>query len=178
MPDLIDHLAALNSRIASTRGDEFLIGEGEPAIADAIAEIARLRAERDMLRSMIETLTHMPPETLRGLNMLAAERDAARAQAAALAEALIEAEETFRLVERPAFEDRRHGLRVRALGEQIGFGALMASASASWRKALEEKGIKPGGEFVAGPCHATVIGTLNKIRTALAAYDAQKETGE
>ncbi len=43
----------------------------------------------------------------------------------------------------------------------------MSSASASWRKYLERKGMPLGSEFVAGPCHATVLLALQKVRAAL-----------
>jgi hypothetical protein len=56
---------------------------------------------------------------------------------------------------------------VRALGDRIGYGALMSSASASWREKLAKEGIA-GGEFVSGPCHGTVVHTLSIIRDALA----------
>lgn len=79
--------------------------------------------------------------------------------------ALKEAESVFALVERPAFVDPQHSETIRQLGERIGYGALMASASASWREKLSSH--RPGGEFVAGPCHSTVIATLKTIRAAL-----------
>lgn len=82
--------------------------------------------------------------------------------------ALEDAEDTLRLVERPAFRDPRYGDEVEALGLRIGFGALMASASASWREHLAADGDPVGGEFVAGPCHGTVVATLAKIRAARA----------
>lgn len=80
-----------------------------------------------------------------------------------MAEALRDAEETLALVEQPRSEDSYYGDEVEALGRRIGFGALMTSAQASWRKHT----IVPGGEFVAGPCFATVIATLKTIRQAL-----------
>jgi hypothetical protein len=98
-------------------------------------EIARLTAERDMLRSMIETLTHLPPERLRGLNMLAAERDAARAQAAALAEALRDS---------------------------------VAALDSAGKFILRETGCLNR--------HRAEV--IENGRAALAAYDAQKETGD
>lgn len=82
--------------------------------------------------------------------------------------ALEDAEDTLHLVELPAFRDPRYGDEVEALGLRIGFGALMASASASWREHLAADGDPVGGEFVAGPCHGTVVATLAKIRAARA----------
>ena len=53
----------------------------------------------------------------------------------------------------PAPEDAE----VRALGERIGFGALMDAAEKEWRASLVAD-YPPcvGGEFVHGPCRATV----------------------
>lgn len=82
--------------------------------------------------------------------------------------ALAEAEDVFALVEHPAFPDPVHHDRVKALGREIGFGALMATASAGWREVMAEKGYPLGGEFVAGPCHGTVVSVLEIIRRARA----------
>lgn len=84
-----------------------------------------------------------------------------------LVEALREAETVFALVEHPAFPDPDYQARIEALGGEIGYGALMAGASAAWRKC----GIIPGGEFVAGPCQVTVTRTLEMIRKALTLHD-------
>ena len=81
----------------------------------------------------------------------------------ALERALREAENTLALVEHLPIADPDSVERVAALGREIGFGNLMATASAEWRK----HGIVPGGEFVAGPCHVTVVKTLREIRQAL-----------
>jgi len=81
--------------------------------------------------------------------------------------ALGEAEQTLALSEFPSREDPEHGPEVRALGERIGFGAVIASASASWRLSLAAKGHPVGGEHVSGPCQATVTATLKAIRQAL-----------
>ena len=86
-------------------------------------------------------------------------------EVARLREAVTAAIGTLALVERPAFKDREHGAAVEALGRRIGYGALMASASASWREGL---GSLAGGEYVAGPCHSTVVATLAELRAALA----------
>ncbi len=94
-----------------------------------------------------------------------------RAEVATLRAALGEAEEVLRLVEHPAFPDPIHHERVKALGREIGFGALMATASAGWREVLAERPYPTGGEFVAGPCFATVKQTLAKIRAAMGEQD-------
>ncbi|CAH1678348.1 hypothetical protein [Chelatococcus sp.] len=85
----------------------------------------------------------------------------------ALRTALEEAEELLALVEMPSFPDPRHHDRVKSLGREIGFGALMSTASAGWREVSEAKGYPSGGEFVAGPCLGSVQRTLRIIRAAL-----------
>jgi len=86
---------------------------------------------------------------------------------AALREVLEECEVVLALSEQPAFPDPLYHEGVKALGERIGFGALMSTASAGWRETLSEKDYPLGGEFVAGPCYATVIKTLGLVRSAL-----------
>ena len=87
------------------------------------------------------------------------------ADRARMEKALREAEEVLALVEQPRMVDPDYGDEVEALGRRIGFGALMSSAQASWRK----HSAIPGGEHVAGPCFATVTATLKTIRQALGA---------
>jgi DNA helicase HerA-like ATPase len=84
-----------------------------------------------------------------------------------LREALTECIDTLALVEHPRMVDPNYGEEVRHLGDRIGYGALMSSASASWRNRLKEDGNPVGGEFVAGPCYATVLRTLRIARAAL-----------
>ena len=95
-------------------------------------------------------------------NQMALQVDAAN-EITHLRAALREAESVFALVESPSFPDPDYQSRIETLGSDIGYGALMAGASAAWRKC----GIIPGGEFVAGPCQATVTRTLEIIRAAL-----------
>jgi len=64
---------------------------------------------------------------------------------------------------RPAFPDELCDEAVDKLGRQIGYGAMMASASRMWRLYLKEKGIA-GGEFTVGHCHSTV-------KSAVEAFD-------
>lgn len=90
-----------------------------------------------------------------------------RSENAELRKALAECEDTLRLVEHPRRVDPDYGAEVEALGRRIGFGALMSSAQASWRAVLLEKGNPVGGEFVAGPCYATVLRALQMVRAAL-----------
>lgn len=101
-----------------------------------------------------------------------------RAKVEGLEKALREAEETLRLVERPAFPDPIHHERVKALGREIGFGAMMTTASAGWREVVAERGHPTGGEFVAGPCLATVQMALAKVPAALAALSEAKPAAQ
>ncbi|RZN19506.1 hypothetical protein [Bradyrhizobium sp. Leo121] len=97
---------------------------------------------------------------------------------AALRGALEECVSVLAMVERPARVDPDHGDEVAALGDRIGYGALMTSASASWRARLGEDGDPVGGEFVAGPCHVTVLRALKKARTALSHALPHQEEGK
>lgn len=45
---------------------------------------------------------------------------------------------------------------IRELGGKIGYGRLMQLASQEWGKSLNSKGLPSGGNFVIGPCSATV----------------------
>ena len=91
--------------------------------------------------------------------------DSLLADRARMEKALREAEEVLAVAALMPMVDPVHGDEVEALGIRIGFGALMSSAQASWRKRADIK----GGEFVAGPCFATVVATLKTIRQALGA---------
>lgn len=85
-----------------------------------------------------------------------------------LVAALQECIDTLALVEHPQRVDPHHGEEIKRLGDRIGYGALMSSASASWREKLAEDGYPVGGAFVAGPCHGSVVAVLKKARAALA----------
>ena len=64
----------------------------------------------------------------------------------------------------PAVEDAE----VRALGERIGFGALMDAAEKEWRASLAARyPLCVGGEFVHGPCRATVDSLRARIEALL-----------
>lgn len=80
-----------------------------------------------------------------------------------LREALEEAEIVLALVEEPALADPYALIEVRELGDRIGYGNLMNTASEIWRSKLDPS----GGEFVAGPCRATVNRCFRMIRAAL-----------
>lgn len=80
--------------------------------------------------------------------------------------ALIEAEEILSLAATPSFPDPLYADEIRALGDRIGYGALMATASAIWCEKARADGLG-GSEFVAGPCRATVERTLSMVRDAM-----------
>ena len=84
-----------------------------------------------------------------------------------LREALQECTEVLELNEHPRREDPDYGHEVAALGDRIGYGALMSSASATWRRRLKEDGHPVGGEHVAGPCQATITRALQIARAAI-----------
>lgn len=67
----------------------------------------------------------------------------------------------------PSAVDPVFGAMVEALGSQVGYGALISSASASWREDLARAGYPTGGEFVVGPCMATLTSVRAKSRAAL-----------
>lgn len=145
--------------------------------ADGLAE--ELDAVREELRAHIDARTDLVQEGIvkcgepmsDAVIRLRTDLAAAQAKLATLLAATKEAEEVLALMERPRIEDPSYGSEVRALGDRIGFGALMSSASASWRKRLEGSGGPVGGEHCAGPCHATVLMTLKVARDAIAAAE-------
>ena len=56
---------------------------------------------------------------------------------------------------------------VKALGERIGFGALLDAAVKGWHQSAKENGYPPGGAFTVGNCHATVESALQSLREFL-----------
>jgi len=88
--------------------------------------------------------------------------------------ALWEAEAVFALSEHPSRVDPQYGWEVETLGRRIGFGALISSASASWRSVLAEQGYPVGGEHTSGPCQATVDRALKLVRATLTAITGGK----
>ena len=102
-----------------------------------------------------------------GVHVLGKRADTLAARVAEMEAALTEAEDTLQLCEQPSLQDPAHRDAVASIGGRIGYGALMSNASALWREHLIARGLKGGGEFVSGPCHSTVVGTLKVIRAAL-----------
>jgi hypothetical protein len=60
---------------------------------------------------------------------------------------------------------------VKQIGGELGFGAMMCSASRMWRDVLSKSGTS-GGEFVSGQCRTTVVKTIVKIDAQLSALKA------
>lgn len=73
----------------------------------------------------------------------------------------------------PARPDPRFHDVIHALGMRIGFGVLMHGASFAWREHLRISGFPVGGEFVVGPCRAS-IETVLKLAQAEAANGSEK----
>jgi hypothetical protein len=171
IPDDIQKTAAacsyeIRRAIMSVRHVEAIIGrslltERERGDAEIAALKAELAQEQEDNADML-LIAH--------LDGAADARDVVKALKAdneRLREALSNCAEVFALVERPAFEDPLYANEVKALGERIGYGALMASASASWASNLQLRGVGIGGEFVAGPCRSTISSVLSTARAAL-----------
>jgi hypothetical protein len=154
-----------------------------PLTDKAAALIRRLAAENAALKAQLKQEQEDCSEMLliAHLDGLTKNREAHAKELAAqaeriakLEEALADCIETLALVEEPAFVDPAHGETVRQLGERIGYGALMASASASWRQSAKSKGYPEGGEFVAGPCFGTVVATLRRARAAMGPRETER----
>ena len=67
-------------------------------------------------------------------------------------------------------EDPDYGADVRALGDRIGYGAMMASAQAAWRALLSKDGLE-GGEHTHGPCYAVLVRARKMAEDALTTPD-------
>lgn len=84
--------------------------------------------------------------------------------------------EVLQMSARERWEDPHWGAEVRALGERIGYGAMMASASAAWAKDVKDKdGIEDVG-FVAGPHMSTVKDLISKLTKALGPFGQKTQT--
>lgn len=90
--------------------------------------------------------------------------DLARAKAA-----LVRVRDVLRLGAKVGPADPLTDPYVMVLGDRVGFGAMMSSASRIWRERLVSKGYPAGGEFVGSPCRSDVEAALKTIEAALAA---------
>lgn len=96
-------------------------------------------------------------------------------QVAALVEAARRAEDELSLTQNPVFADPAIRQQIEALGQQHGYGNIMATASALWRQELARQGLPEGGAFSAGPCVVTAANTLRMVRAALAPFRGEGE---
>jgi hypothetical protein len=94
--------------------------------------------------------------------------DLLRRQLAERDAVLAELVDTLTPSEQDPIKDPAFGDKVRALGLEIGFGALMSSASYEWRAWLAENGYPLGSEFVSGPCRSVLQSDMKRARSALA----------
>ena len=85
-------------------------------------------------------------------------------QVLALVEAARDAGDVLQSAASPSNLDPQYSDQIAALGERIGYGALMHGASALWRKSL---GDLAGSEFAAGPCVSTAASRLARLDDAL-----------
>ena len=63
-------------------------------------------------------------------------------------------------------EDPHYGDEVRALGDRIGYGAMMVSAQAAWRAVLQRNGHE-GGEHTHGPAYLVLLSARAMAEDAL-----------
>lgn len=140
------------------------------AQADALAE-----ARRENIR--LSKLLRDDPKTIliahedgdhKRLSRAAAKAEArattAEASLATMREALEELVDTLTPASYPAMKDPAHHDDIKRLGDRIGYGALMAGASAAWREVTPHK----GSEFVAGPCYSVLKADYDRAVAALA----------
>lgn len=67
------------------------------------------------------------------------------------------------LTRTPALPDPDYHEEVMALGERIGFGALMSATEAAWRETLESEYGHSGGEFTCGTCRVTLDNLFTRL---------------
>jgi len=89
-------------------------------------------------------------------------------QYTAVRNALLECKEILDLQARPCHVDPQYGKEVEELGERIGYGALMVSASASWEKKL----LRIHG--IAGGAHGVAVGRTSSRKALLMVEEALK----
>lgn len=83
-----------------------------------------------------------------------------------LEEALKEFMEITEPASRLRLPDPDYGSEVKALGDRIGYGAMMASAQALWRQSLSAFGHE-GGEHTHGPAYAVLMSARAMAEEAL-----------
>ncbi len=151
----------LKSALADVAALQVQVQDRSADLQGSVEDLARGQAILDARDKQLECrdrdLDHTRLQLLEQNETLARMRD----RIGKLREALHDCVELLAIVEQPFFEDSQHGARVRQLGEEIGFGALLASASASWR----EK--DPASAHTIGHCAHVIAQCLAKARTTL-----------
>jgi uncharacterized membrane protein YccC len=148
--------------------------------ADVAERLQKLAAIETMAASKTaESFLACDDDTKRLLFALGVEDSQRRKQAE---EALAEAVEMFAAMEQSgAAPDLALDDKVRLLGRDYGYGALMHTAAYHWREMLSSRGGPVGGEFTVGPCRTTVAAFIKRARQALAgakpAPDTASSTG-
>lgn len=92
-------------------------------------------------------------------------------QLTTLRNALQECKDILALQANPCRIDPLYGDAVEELGERIGYGALMTSASASWEKRLLEK------HGLASGAHGVAVGRTSSRKALLMVEEALKVLG-
>lgn len=81
------------------------------------------------------------------------------------------------LGESVTYPDPIYQAEVEALGDRIGYGALMHAANYGWQKDLKVRGMPSGGEFTLGHCAGTVKNMKDYIVKELKKYEPSKIAG-
>lgn len=128
------------------------------------AELAEARVRLATMTHQFEYEAKKHSDWLERFMAEEARATTAEAQARAMREALEELVDTLTPASYPAMKDPAHHDEIKRLGDRIGYGALMAGASAAWREATPHK----GSEFVAGPCYSVLKADYDRAVAALA----------
>ena len=88
-------------------------------------------------------------------------------------EALVEFMEITAPAARLPTRDPDYHAEVKALGDRIGYGAMMLSAQAAWRDALKEDGLE-GGEHTHGAAYAVLMGARKMAEAVLSKLSAME----
>lgn len=151
---------------------------------DRAARLARIREGVEATRKVVyEGRGRLSPDEFEGQDLvfllaevdrLAGERDRAR-------EALEAADEAFDLMDYEGLRVRRvppgsvpEDAEVRALGERVGYGAVMDACARLWWQVDEGR----GGSFIIGGAVATTGAAARAVKKALRALAAGGEPGE
>jgi len=164
-----------DERAAPAEADEAIVdalcaaaytGGGDEESAVLLRRLAELR---DDVASARRALTARD-DLVRALELqrdeARAETDAWHRQAGALVQQILAARAVLAMCETRTF-DAPEDEEVAALGERIGFGALMSAASKGWARWLACNKVPLGSQFTCGPCESTVWKLLADIDRTL-----------